>query len=365
MFQKRAPHRTELLTPPPDYLKNLVLDYLVHNCHIGAARAFVNECEVKAIHPSETRPEDGWQSISVRELEAEQRRAFEDKIRLSERHVRNNILTGHIDEATELLKKWFPGVLVVEEEYAPPPHAKRFKIRPAASINPTHLALNLRIQAFVEAARTIPLLYYPIGSDTPLPHPPLLSAASRSTASGDESSESDAELSNVQLLHRAQSLYSEVNRLPLATDRVLYLSELGHVGGLLAYTVPERSPLATYMTQARREALSEQIDDAILFRMAQPLASHIALSARYTTAVWSMLNEKAVPIPPRNKWPAHVALPPTELPASRAMEMDTGSLENAIPPKKPTPDKETDEVLPRFDLHLLVESPPQFGLGSS
>lgn len=77
-------------------------------------------------------------------------------------------------------------------------------------------------------------------------------------------SESDTELSNAQLLHRAQSLYSEVNRLSQANDRAMYLGELGQVGGILAYTVPERSPLAMYMTQARREAVADQIDSAIL-----------------------------------------------------------------------------------------------------
>ncbi|KAI0831311.1 hypothetical protein BC628DRAFT_1407821 [Trametes gibbosa] len=354
--------RSDLLNPPPQALKDLILDYMVHHCHIGAARAFKKECSVKEIDPREA------PSMYPRPGRPTPRtdtglNDFEGRVLMSERHIRNHILTGRIDEATELLKKHFPGVLIVEEEYAPPPNARRFKLRPATSINPTHLALNLRIQAFVEAARTIPLPYYPIGSDTPLPHPPLLSSASRNTTSGDEGAESDAELSNVQLLHRAQSLYSEVNRLPLATDRVMYLSELGHVGGLLAYKIPERSPLSTYMTQARRQALSDQIDAAILFRMAKPPSSRIELYTWYTTAVWSMLNEKGVSIPPRNRWLPGVALPPTELPGSIAAERGSGSLEHAIPPpKKHTPDKETDEVLPRFDIHLLVESPPQFGL---
>lgn len=183
--------------------------------------------------------------------------------------IRNHILTGRIDEATELLHKHFPTVLSdTPEPGAIPPSIYLFKYRPATSTDPTHLALNLRIQAFIEAARTIPLPYYPPGSESPLPQPPLLSAAGRSASSGDgedvDMSESDTELSNAQLLHRAQSLYSEVNRLSQANDRAMYLGELGQVGGILAYTVPERSPLAMYMTQARREAVADQIDSAIL-----------------------------------------------------------------------------------------------------
>ena len=145
----------------------------------------------------------------------------------------------------------------------------RFSYLPSTSVEPTHLALNLRIQAFIEAARTIPLEYTPPGSKTPLPHPPLLSAASakKHPTPGDddaEMSEYDNEDSNAALLIRAQNLYSEANQLTHAHDRATYLHELGQVGAILAYSVPERSPLDTYMTQVRREGVANQIDSAIL-----------------------------------------------------------------------------------------------------
>lgn len=186
--------------------------------------------------------------------------------------IRMRILTGSIDEATALLHKHFPTVLSEgtedEESDVSTSSPGRFSYLPSTSVEPTHLALNLRIQAFIEAARTIPLEYYPPGSSTPLPHPPLLCGPSgkrTDTEDGDaEMAETDNEDANVQLLIRAQNLYSEANQLHRPQDRATYLHELGQVGGILAYTVPERSPLSTYMTQIRREGVANQIDSAIL-----------------------------------------------------------------------------------------------------
>lgn len=186
--------------------------------------------------------------------------------------IRMRILTGSIDEATALLNKHFPTVLSEgtedEESDVSTSSPGRFSYLPSTSVEPTHLALNLRIQAFIEAARTIPLEYYPPGSSTPLPHPPLLCGPSgkrTDTEDGDaEMAETDNEDANVQLLIRAQNLYSEANQLHRPQDRATYLHELGQVGGILAYTVPERSPLSTYMTQIRREGVANQIDSAIL-----------------------------------------------------------------------------------------------------
>ncbi len=142
----------------------------------------------------------------------------------------------------------------------------RWDYLPSTSVNPEHLALNLRIQAFIEAARTIPLPYYPPGSSTPLPHPPLLSATTKLPPE-DEDTEMlgpESEEANEQLLHRVQGLYSDANALTRAEDRARYLHELKDVGGLLAYIKPENSPLAAYMTQRRREGIADQIDGAIL-----------------------------------------------------------------------------------------------------
>ncbi|OSC97110.1 hypothetical protein PYCCODRAFT_1440469 [Trametes coccinea BRFM310] len=362
--KSRAATRAKLMNPSSQDLRDLVLDYLMHNCHTAAARAFLSECGVKRVDS------DGDDTMAItpgKETSEEDLQALEERLAMGElrKEIRSHILTGRIDVATELLNKHFPTVLSeAMEDSSEPSSSKKLEYLPATSVNPTHLSLNLRIQAFIEAARTIPLPYRPPGSDEPLPHPPLLSAAARSSSSGDdedaEMSESDAERSNVQLLHLAQSLYSEVNRLP-PPDRATYLVELGQVGGILAYTVPERSPLGPYMAQTRREAVADQIDSAILYRAKRPTISRVELYARYAAAIWSMLHEKGIPVPPRNKWPAGVSLPPVRAVESKTTTAkDAGSLENAMPSaKKAGTEKEADEVLPPFDLHLFVESPPK------
>lgn len=197
-----------------------------------------------------------------------------------------SILTGRIDEATAFLNKHFPSVLSdTIEDVDASSSSDKLEYLPSTSVNPAHLALNLRIQAFVEAARTIPVLYYPPGSKTPLSHPPLLSAAAKHVSpDGDDDEEmsgpEDSEEANTQLLLRAQSLYSEANQLPRPEDRARYLHELGQVGGLLAYPVPERSPLAAYMTQQRREGVADQIDGAILCKCPVIAFCHLSHTCR-------------------------------------------------------------------------------------
>ncbi|KAI8998633.1 hypothetical protein BD414DRAFT_128434 [Trametes punicea] len=359
-LKSRASSRARLLNPSQQDLRDLVLDYLMHNCHTSAARAFMRECGVKQ------RDADGDETMTTmsgRVTSEEDLRALEERLAMGElrKEIRNHILAGQIDDATDLLNKHFPNVLSEPmDDGSEPSNSSRFEYLPATSTDPTHLALNLRIQAFVEAARTIPLPYYPPGSEAPLPHPPLLSAAVKAASSDDgedaDMSDSEAEQSNAQLLHRAQSLYSEATRLPRAADRAMYLVELGQVGGILAYTVPERSPLAVYMTQARREAVADQIDSAILYRAKKPTISRIELYTRYTGAIWSMLHDKGITVPPRNKWPAGVSLPPGQPSETKATAKDSGTSENATPsPKKASTDTDTDEVLPPFDLRLFLE----------
>ena len=183
--------------------------------------------------------------------------------------IRQNILTGRIDEATVLLNKHFPSVLAdpMEVDSGSTPSSGRLEYLPSTSVEPSHLAINLRIQAFIETARRIPLLYYPPGSSTALDPPPLLwGTPDESACDGDEDACEHWEdnEANTQLLHRAQSLYSEANQLPDKNDRGMYLAELSSVGGILAYRFPEKSPLADYMSQERREGIANQIDSAIL-----------------------------------------------------------------------------------------------------
>jgi hypothetical protein len=137
----------------------------------------------------------------------------------------------------------------------PGPHTSPDEIEYLAptSVDPAHLNLNLRIAAFTEASRTIPLPYP--GSALEPPEPPCI-------ARPDEPADMTGH--QVDLLSRAQKLYTSANMLPKPSDRVKYLDELAHISGLLAYRTPEESPMALYLSQARREAVAEQINSAIL-----------------------------------------------------------------------------------------------------
>lgn len=163
--------------------------------------------------------------------------------------IRICILSGKVDEAISLLNEHFPTVLSVDSEALPQiPSPDKLHYIPATSVNPTHLALNLHILRFIEAARTVPLPYYPPG-----------------TSQSDDNTLPDEilEQQDVQL-HRAQALYSEANNLPKPDDRRLYVDELNHVCSLLVYKKPESGFTAKYMTQDRREAFADQVDSAIL-----------------------------------------------------------------------------------------------------
>ncbi|KAI0664802.1 hypothetical protein C8Q70DRAFT_13667 [Cubamyces menziesii] len=362
--KSRSASRAKLMNPSSQDLRDLVLDYLMHNCHTNAARAFMRECGVKR---ADSDGDASMAAVPERVTSEEDLLALEQRIAMGElrKEIRDHILTGRIDEATELLNKHFPSVLSepMDEDDSEPSGSRRFAYLPATSTDPVHLALNLRIQAFIEAARTIPLPYTPPGSDTPLPCPPLLLASAAKAREGSEEDDDDdeevtddaTEQANAQLLHRAQSLYSEVNGLTQPTDRAMYLAELGQVGGIIAYPVPERSPLEKYMAQSRREAVAAQIDSAISYRASRPTISRIELYARYTGAIWSMLHDMNINVPPRNKWPANVSLPPSRPIEPKAKEIN--SIEDVIAAAKKTNEKEAEEVLPRFDLHLFVEPP--------
>ena len=130
------------------------------------------------------------------------------------------------------------------------------------SIKPIHLVLNLQILAFIEAARSIPLPYLPsagYGSGSPqsLSNPSSRNISTTSTyLSPDEQ--------QTALLHHAQRLYAKVQSLKDPRDREPYRKEMENVVGLLAYRVPENSPMVRYMKQERRDAVADQINSAIL-----------------------------------------------------------------------------------------------------
>lgn len=127
------------------------------------------------------------------------------------------------------------------------------------SIEPQHLNLNLRILAFSEACRTVPLAY-PSKKGSGLA---TIVAQPVSLPPSEEDEFMNLE-QQTALLTRAQKLYALANVLQHPVDRNTYMRELENVGGLLAYKVPETSSIAKYLTLERREAVADQINRAIL-----------------------------------------------------------------------------------------------------
>ncbi|KAJ3490232.1 hypothetical protein NLI96_g1582 [Meripilus lineatus] len=334
-----------LCNPAPEELRALVLNYLCHNSFPNTARAFVRDTSVKHLDPDGDEmmiPERG----STDTLAA----TLEDRLTFAEqrKEIRAQILSGNVDEAITLLNSLFPQVLSEDPEdsqnKAPiPPNPDCVPYIPSSSIDATHLALNLRIQAFVEATRSVPLLY-----------PPQPDDSSRTPLTQNLRNE---EVCQAQLLHRAQSLYASVHCLTEAKDRALYLDELTQVSSLLVYPTPEDSPMASYLTQERREALASQIDSAILCRMNQPSLSIVELATRYTSFLWSSLHDRHVKPPHKSKWPTGVHLPPSSLQAFKAPETSADS-NHHVHIKKSNSEKDSGEPVPEFNLSQFLNSTP-------
>ena len=162
------------------------------------------------------------------------------------------MLAGKVGEATELLDTHFPTVLHADDSTPKSAPSGALLYVAPTSVEPSHLNINLRIQSFIEACRTIPLEYPP--NSTPSATPKSQKRTSQALEERDQ---------QTALLKCAQKLYAMVNML-LEPDRDRYLKELNNVLGILAYKVPEESSVARYLSQDRREAVAAQINSAIL-----------------------------------------------------------------------------------------------------
>jgi hypothetical protein len=170
-----------------------------------------------------------------------------------------------VDDATDILNEHFPSVLSgpVSEPLSSTSStsssgkktSNNMEYVASTSVDPAHLTLNLRILAFIEACRTIPL---------ESPTSKLDSDVSTSHQATTVAPEAPAGEQQLILLTKAQKLHALANALPKASDRTIYFKELINVGGLLAYKVPETSSIAKYLSQERREAVADQINSAIL-----------------------------------------------------------------------------------------------------
>jgi hypothetical protein len=157
----------------------------------------------------------------------------------------------------------------------------------STTVDPLHLNLNLRILAFTEACRTVPLPYPPPSAISSLSGSPSFSDVESDLDEGDEPAptprlipdETSDPIAHQQhllnLITRVQKLYVHANALPKESDRRTYAEELDQVGGLLAYKVPEESPMARYLSQERREAVADQINAAVLCKPSSPLSESV------------------------------------------------------------------------------------------
>ncbi|KAI0082622.1 hypothetical protein K474DRAFT_1702620 [Panus rudis PR-1116 ss-1] len=347
-------------SPRPDQLRALVLDYLYHKSYISTARSFVRESaiqhfdsdsdgDVLMCNPSDDKGSPTPESRDVLAETLEERLAVAQR----RREIRTSILSGRIDEAASLLKEYFPAVLSDEQDVdvlsEHPASAQKMNYIPSTATDPATVALNLRIQAFIEASRTIPLPY--ASSSKPSAGNASLHRAfpmeSRTSAPRDSKAEPGNR--HLDLLHRAQGLYSEVQCLPSPSDRVAFLRELSEVTAILAYIEPERSSLAPYFTFERRESVADLVDAAILYRLHQLSISKIELVARNTSAIWSSLHDLDIKPPPMSKWPNGVNLPPLgDEPSTGAGKSSERTSSTSA--KGSCSEKQTNEPVPYFDL---------------
>jgi len=186
--------------------------------------------------------------------------------------VQVSILSGRIDDAIDCLNANFPSTLPssisTHEDAGPstprgePSQSKVVKTVLPSTVEPAHLYLDLRILAFIEASRTKHLPY-------PLPDPttsdPVLTPRiSPPNNLRDPSGETDGDAHLARLLKHVHELYDCAQALQDPHERAEYQHELSAVSGLLAYKVPEQSPMAKYLTQERREVVADEINSAIL-----------------------------------------------------------------------------------------------------
>ncbi|KAJ6623546.1 CTLH/CRA C-terminal to lish motif domain-containing protein [Mycena sp. CBHHK59/15] len=310
--------------PSPYHLRSLVLDYLLHHGYSSAARAFAQSSLVPTLDAD---GDEIMQAADTTDLLGVPRISEETFLQVGLRQqIRDHILSGRVSDAIELLEKHFPAVLSPDVFSAPKPHKSLSGTDFVASttLDPAHLALNLRILAFTEAFRVAPL---------DLPRKQENPAADSSLDTDDDDPRA------LDLLSKARKLHALVTMLPNPTERAAYSRELRNVAGLLAYPDPHSSPVAKYLSQDRREAVANQINTAILYRTGFPAISQLELSTRYTSTLWSFLHDFRVK--PR----AGAPLPPTG-----GDKIPSPSLKGVK-----SAEKDSTEV-PRFDLQQFLNS---------
>ncbi|TFK42501.1 PQ loop repeat-domain-containing protein [Crucibulum laeve] len=321
-----------LTSPPPEQLHALVLDYLCHNGYMSTAKAFAQDSTVRQLDA------DGDEIIPLA-IDSSKDGSFELSEELFEqiahrKEIEHSILAGRVDQATELLNKYFPSVLaqsssgcMVTENADKSRHEMGYLS--ATSTDPLHLSLNLRILAFTEACRTIPLEY---------PLKPV-SGPSNNGVSTESSMPEDSQGSEIEkqisLIDKAKKLYAFAKTLPDPLDRAAYQKEIENIGCLLAFEVPETSSVSAYLSMERRQAVGDQIKRAILKRTGHAPISKVELCVRYTHVLWLMAHHQGIKPRPG------VMVPPT----------------SNTPPFSAKLESNDAHPVPPFNLSLFLDKP--------
>ncbi|KAG8998271.1 hypothetical protein FRB94_006969 [Tulasnella sp. JGI-2019a] len=336
--------------PTPQELRKIVLDYLCHHCYVSTAGVLATErsmdeelaarAKTLVADHDKTTKEDSMDTQESGPI-VDQDRGFEaDMLQTASLRaaIRESILDGNIFAARKILSDHFPTVLNTRPMLSTlPPSTSPLapsdgsqstsdtsntkqeivdEVQDLAhscsvSLDPRHLSLNLQIQEFIEGLRTVPLTrtrpdssshsFSPISKLLTHSVPQSLSRRAFSPPPPPDTQ---------KLLSQAQELWCLMSELPSPGDKVLYMEELQNVGALMAYEVPETSPVSKYMSMQRREAVAEQINSAVLYRMNQAPLPYLQRYAEHTTAVWKMLEEFGASLPPPSTWPSGIILPP-------------------------------------------------------
>ncbi|KAF8478589.1 CTLH/CRA C-terminal to lish motif domain-containing protein [Russula ochroleuca] len=303
---------SSLCAPSPPQLRALILDYLVQRCYTRTARAFAADSTIRHLDA------DG-DEIPRPSGEDDSPGITEDALQQADlrQNVQVSILSGRIDDAIDSLNTNFPSTLpssisICEDSGSSTPRGERspskfVKTVFPSTVEPANLYLDLRILAFIEASRTTPLPY-------PLTEPATSVSVPTTRISPpnnirEPSDETDADAHLARLLKHVYELHDYAQDLQDPHERAEYQRELSAVSGLLAFKVPEQSPVANYLTQERREVVADEINSAILYRAGSPPISYLELYVRYNTAIWNYMNEHEFRVAPSRRWPTGVMLP--------------------------------------------------------
>ncbi|KAG8713715.1 hypothetical protein FRC08_012906 [Ceratobasidium sp. 394] len=215
------------------------------------------------------------------------------------------------------------------------------------SVNPVHIFLNLRVQQFLEAVRTVPLepdtheesrnsliCGEPEETDADVNmHAPDSPRTRRGSENSPKSSVLPASpiLGATRLVARqrhlfelATQLYQSAQGLKCQNDREVYAKEIEQVCSLMIGPVPEESLAAPYLSMARREALADQVNSSMLYYVGESPAPALQIWAQTTKVVWDqiILAHIALPrvadIPADARMYAHYVLRGTEGDEERA-----------------------------------------------